>query len=152
MNHTEIIITFGIICLIGVACAGCTGSGPGNANSPVSPGPSGTPVQAGNIVVTEAQNGATTSVTQESTITVRLEENPTTGYMWNMTTTSGLQMINDTYEPSDTSGTMVGSGGTRTWEISAAAKGDQKITAVYRRSWEPVTGNETGFFMTVIVQ
>ncbi len=102
--------------------------------------------------MTEAQNGSTTAVNQGSTITVRLEENPTTGYMWNMTTTPGLQIINDTYEPSDMSGTMVGSGGTRTWEISAAAKGDQKITAVYRRSWEPVTGNETGLFMTVIVQ
>ena len=62
MNHTEIIITFGIICLIGVACAGCTGSGPGNANGTASPTPSGTPVQMENIVVTEAQNGATISL------------------------------------------------------------------------------------------
>ena len=72
--------------------------------------------------------------------------------MWNMTTTPGLQVRNDTYVPSDTSGSMVGSGGTHTWDISATAKGDQKITAVYRRSWETVTGNETSFSMTVVVQ
>ena len=40
---------------------------------------------------------------------------------------------------------MVGVGGTRTWIIIAKELGDQKFSASYRRSWENVTGNETGF-------
>lgn len=137
MNHTTFILSLGIVCILAIAVtfAGCTGTG-----SP-----------AGNLVVTQDQNKATVSVNQGSIITVRLQENPTTGYQWNLTTTPGLRVISDNYIPSDTTGKLVGSGGTRVWEISATAKGEQKINAVYRRSWEPITGNETTFLLNVMV-
>jgi inhibitor of cysteine peptidase len=105
----------------------------------------------GHIVVTEEQNTATVSVNKSSVITVKLKENPTTGFQWNLTTSPGLHIINNTYVPSDTTGKLVGSGGTRIWDISAMDPGTQNITAVYMRSWEPVAGNETAFSMTVIV-
>ena len=137
MNHTTLILSLGVVCLLAIAItfAGCTGTG-----NP-----------AGNIVVTQEQNKATVSVNQGSVITVKLQENPTTGYQWNLTTTPGLRVISDNYVPSDTTGKLSGSGGTHVWEISATAKGEQKINAVYMRSWEPVTGNENTFSMTVIV-
>ncbi len=137
MNHTTLILSLGVVCLLTIAItfAGCTGTG-----NP-----------AGNLVVTQEQNKATVSVNQGSVITVKLQENPTTGYQWNLTTTPGLRVISDNYVPSDTTGKLSGSGGTHVWEISATAKGEQKINAVYMRSWEPVTGNETSFSMTVIV-
>jgi len=59
--------------------------------------------------------------------------------------------MKDTFVASDMTGKMVGSGGTRVWDISTIAKGEQKINAVYLRSWEPLKGNETSFSMTVIV-
>jgi inhibitor of cysteine peptidase len=149
MKHTVFFVIGGIICLIAVVFAGCLGNGPSNPALP--PTPSGTPVQVGHIVVTEEQNTATTSVNKSSVITVKLKENPTTGFRWNLTTTPGLHIINDTYVPSDTTGKLVGSGGTRIWDISAADPGTQKITAVYMRSWEPIASNETAFSMTVIV-
>ena len=152
MNHTTLILSLGIICLLAIAVtfAGCTGSP--NPASPTPPStPVGTPLQAVNLVVTQEQNKASVSVNQGSVITVRLQENPTTGYQWNLTTTPGLRVISDNYVPSDTTGKLVGSGGTRIWEISATAKGEQKINAVYMRSWEPVTGNETSFLLTVRV-
>ena len=135
MNHTTIILSLGIVCLLAIAVvfAGCIGN------------------PSGNLVVTQEQNKATVSVNQGSVITVRLQENPTTGYQWNLTTTPGLRVISDNYVPSDTTGKLSGSGGTRVWEISATAKGEQKINAVYMRSWEPVTGSETSFSMNVIV-
>jgi inhibitor of cysteine peptidase len=137
MNHTTLILSLGIVCLLAIAVtfAGCT-----TTSNP-----------AGNIVVTQEQNKATVSVNQGSVITLKLQENPTTGYQWNLTTTPGLRVISDNYVPSDTTGKLSGSGGTHVWEISATAKGEQKINAVYMRSWEPVTGNENTFSMTVIV-
>jgi inhibitor of cysteine peptidase len=40
---------------------------------------------------------------------------------------------------------MVGVGGTRTWVVLANDPGTQEFSAIYRRSWEPVTGNETAY-------
>jgi inhibitor of cysteine peptidase len=159
MNNTAIIVSVGILCLVAVAFTGCLGNTPVNTPPTVPPTMppavpptlSETPVQAGNLVVTEEQNGATVSVNQSSVITVRLKENPTTGFQWNLTTTAGLKITNDSYVPSDTTGKLAGSGGTHSWDISAVAKGTQNITAIYWRSWEPLTGNETAFSMTVIV-
>ena len=83
------------------------------------------------------------------TITLKLKENPTTGFQWNLTTSPGLVVTADHYLPSAPQ--LTGSGGVRTWDMKAVQTGTQEIKAVYMRSWEPVTGNETTFSMTVIV-
>jgi inhibitor of cysteine peptidase len=108
-------------------------------------------VQAGNLVVNEEQDTATVTVRRGNSIAVRLQENPTTGFTWNLTTSPGLQIVSDSYIPSDTTGKLIGSGGTHVWEISALSVGGQTIQAVYRRPWEQATGNETAFFLTVVV-
>ncbi|MDP3564258.1 MAG: protease inhibitor I42 family protein [Methanoregula sp.] len=152
MMHTTLLISLGMVCLLltAVTFAGCTDTV--NPAGPIPPRtPVGTPVPVGHLIVTEEQNKATVTVQQGSIITVRLPENPTTGYRWNLTTTPGLQVTGDTYVSSDTTGKLMGAGGTRIWEIKAAVPGEHKINAVYMRSWEPVSMNETGFSMTVIV-
>jgi len=152
MNHTVVIIGIGIVCLIAAACAGCIGAGPGTpAGLPPSPTPTAPAVQAGNIVVNEEQNTATVTVREGNSITVRLQENPTTGFTWNLGASPGLQVVSDSYIPSDTTGKLIGSGGTHVWEISAQSVGGQTIHAVYRRPWEQATGNETAFFLSVVV-
>jgi inhibitor of cysteine peptidase len=152
MNHTMLIASLGIICLIAAAFAGCVGPTTGNPGVQTpQPTPSGTAVPVGHLVVTEEQNTALVQVNLSTIITVRLQENPTTGFAWNLTTTPGLQIIKDTYVPSDTTGKLVGSGGTRIWDISTVAAGDQKIQAVNKRSWEPASGNETAFSLAVVV-
>ncbi|MFA6363272.1 protease inhibitor I42 family protein [Methanoregula sp.] len=138
MNYPLTFMGMGIICLAALVVAGCIGTGPQNLS--------------GHIVANESQNGSTVYVNRTADITLNLKENPTTGYQWNLTLTPGLVITNDTFIPSDTTGKLVGSGGTRVWEINAAGTGTQMIKAVYMRSWEPVTGNETAFSMTVIVQ
>ena len=152
MNQTIIIVCLGIMCLIGVVFAGCVGSAPGNqvVQTP-SPTPFVTPVMAGHLVVNEAQNTALVYMNKSNVITLKLQENPTTGFQWNLTTTPGLHIMNDTYEPSDTSGKLVGSGGIHMWDISTDTIGEQKIYAVYKRSWEQTSGNETTFSMTIVV-
>ena len=156
MKQPRVIIRLGIICLIAVACTGCVGTPQDTVEKlffpPTLPTPSGTAIPVNHLVVTEEQNGATINVNTGAIITVRLPENPTTGFTWNLTTTPGLQIINDTYKPTYTTGKMVGSGGTHIWDISAVATGEQKIQGVYMRSWEAVSGNETDFSMTVVVK
>ena len=153
MLNTPPVITICIVFLLATAVvfAGCTGTG-NSVSKTTPPTPTGTAVQVSHIVVTEAQNNGTVYVKQGNYIIVKLQENPTTGYQWNLTTTPGLLVTNDTYESSDKTGKLMGAGGTRTWDITAIATGEQKINAVYGRSWEPVTGNETGFSMTVVVE
>ena len=46
---------------------------------------------------------------------------------------------------------MVGVGGSRTWVLVAKDTGDQKFSVIYRRPWEPVTGNETAYSVTIRV-
>jgi inhibitor of cysteine peptidase len=151
MKHI-IPVILGITCIIAVAFSGCTGTGPVNpTNKTPTPSPQETAIQVGNIVVNEQQNGATTSLNLSRTVTLRLKENPSTGYTWNLTMTPGLQVTSDTFYPSDSSGSLVGAGGTREWTIKTIQYGEQKIQANYKRSWEPVAGNETTFSMTILV-
>jgi inhibitor of cysteine peptidase len=108
-------------------------------------------VPVGHLVVNESQNSGTVYMNRSNIITVTLAENPSTGFTWNLTTTPGLRVIRDEYIPTDTSGKVVGSGGTHTWDISTEMLGEQEINAIYKRSWEPTTGNETTFSMKVVV-
>lgn len=140
-----------VLCMAVLIVAGCLGSGSPDVQTP-SPGLAGTPVKEDHIVANETQNGATVYVNKSTDITVALNENPTTGYQWNLTLSPGLSLINDTYVSSDPSGKLMGAGGTHSWDMVASETGTQTIHAVYRRSWETVTGNETAFDMTVIVQ
>ena len=152
MNYT-IIGILGITCFIAVAFSGCTGtSGPSNpaGNSTVTLVKE-TPVQAGTIVVNEQQNGATTSLNMSDSIILKLPENGTTGYLWNLTTSPGLQVTGDTFVPSETGGNIAGAGGIRVWSITATQPGEQEIHGIYKRPWEPAAGNETTFTLTLIV-
>ncbi len=148
MKRIKVIISLGICCLLAVVFAGCV-SGPVNPSP--SPAPTGTAIPVGHIVVNESQNTATVYMNKNNLITVKLAENPTTGFQWNLTTTPGLRIVEDDYVPINSSGTLVGSGGTHVWDISTEMIGEQKIMATYKRPWEPVSGNESVFSMTVVV-
>jgi inhibitor of cysteine peptidase len=148
MTRITVILVIGICCLCAVAFTGCI-SNPQNLTPAQIP--TGTAIPVGNLVVNDTQNNATVSMTKGNFITVRLAENPTTGFQWNLTTTPGLSIVSDEYVPSDTSGKLVGSGGTHIWNISTGMTGNQKVYAVYKRPWEPIAGNETFFSMTILV-
>lgn len=103
------------------------------------------------VTITEAENGKTQDIAQATRFAVTLKENPTTGFMWNATVSPGLEIQSSDYQQDKAPEGMVGVGGTRTWVILAKDLGDQKFSASYRRSWEPVTGNETAFVANVKV-
>lgn len=103
------------------------------------------------VTITDADNGKTEEIAQGTRFAVTLKENPTTGFRWNATVTSGLEIQSSDYQQDKAAEGMVGVGGTRTWVVLAKDLGDQKFSASYRRSWEPVTGNETAFAVNVKV-
>lgn len=103
------------------------------------------------VTFTEMDNGKTESIAQGTSFAVQLNENPTTGFMWNTTVSSGLVIQSSDFTQTPQAAKLDGSGGTRSWVILAKDLGAQKFSATYRRSWEPVTGNETAFSLNVNV-
>ena len=102
-------------------------------------------------VVTEQQNTGKIHVDKGTLIIVKLAENPTTAYQWDMIVMPGLRIIDEIYIPSDMTENRLGSGGIHIWAISTEATGDYVISAIYKQPWEPVTGNEKTFLLNVIV-
>lgn len=95
-------------------------------------------------------NGKSISVARGTVIEIVLDENPTTGYSWIAAVTPGLAVDRSEYV-SSASPRRLGASGVHEWTVRATAQGEQRFTAVYRRSWEPVTGKETTFTLDINV-
>ncbi len=83
----------------------------------------------------ESANGRTVEVKIGETIEVRLPENPTTGFRWQLTADGGpaCAKIDDTFTaPSG----PPGQGGTHVWKFKAVAAGEGDIELRHRRHWE----------------
>ncbi|NLD57931.1 MAG: DUF333 domain-containing protein [Methanomicrobiales archaeon] len=112
-----------------------------------------TPIEEKKMVTfTEADNGKTGTIAKGTRFAVVLKENPTTGYTWNATVSSGLEVQSSDYQQDAAAEGMVGVGGSRTWVIIAQEAGDQTFSAVYARSWETATGDETKFDLKITVE
>ena len=86
-------------------------------------------------------------------LTITLEENPTTGFVWmlKMGTENIVSLESDEYIPVQTSENVVGSGGNHVWIFKGISKGETVLTFKYYRPWEKEdTAIETRIF-TVIV-
>jgi inhibitor of cysteine peptidase len=125
--------------------AGCTGQ---PSTPPVTPGQT-TPVQ---MAFTENDNGRTVTMPEGTEFRVSLKGNPTTGYSWNATLSTGLELLDSNFTTDAHAEGMVGVGGVFFWDIRAMEKGTQEFSAMYMRPWEPVTGGEDTFSMTCIVE
>ncbi len=84
-----------------------------------------------------------------TTTEIDLKENPTTGYMWNATVTSGLELVHDSYSAPETQ--LMGAPGMHEWVIKATAPGNQTFMAVYHRPWEPVTTSDVTYTVKFVV-
>jgi inhibitor of cysteine peptidase len=98
-------------------------------------------------VFDDRNNTQTVTIKNGETFKVVLDENPSTGYAWIMNVTSGLTIVSDTYIAS--SGSMAGAGGRHEWQVKATGTGDQQLTGIYKRSWEPAFGNETTYSLSI---
>ncbi|MDD1645617.1 MAG: protease inhibitor I42 family protein, partial [Methanomicrobiales archaeon] len=86
-------------------------------------------------VYDESSNGQTISVAKDSLVTIRLKENPTTGYSWQVQVTEGLSIVHDEYIPDKVPAGMVGSGGTHSWTVQPQDAGTFTFSAIYMQPW-----------------
>jgi inhibitor of cysteine peptidase len=101
------------------------------------------------LEITEAMNGSQAEVALGDQFAIRLGENPTTGYRWNVQEIdqSAFEFIDDSFKPSTGS---VGAGGNRRWLMRAKLAGDFPLAFEKKRSWEQ-SGVET-FTVTIRVR
>lgn len=50
------------------------------------------------MILSNQDHGRTVEVEAQSVGTVRLDENPSTGYRWSVETNEGLEMVDDSFE------------------------------------------------------
>lgn len=88
------------------------------------------------LTLTNADAGRTVSVNSGDTIVVRLEENPTTGYVWKVEELDSqiLQLVSEDYEAA---GSGIGGGGQRKLVFKAIGAGQSSLKLKCLRQWEP---------------
>ncbi|MHC1755527.1 MAG: protease inhibitor I42 family protein [Methanosarcina sp.] len=97
------------------------------------------PYAASQHMITEDDNGKTISIKEGQTFILKLNENPSTGYSWQLSgLNDGLNLLRDEYHPWDSSeesrNAVLGAGGFHSWKIEAMSDG--QVTATYKRPWE----------------
>ncbi|MFA5296315.1 MAG: protease inhibitor I42 family protein [Methanoregulaceae archaeon] len=120
-----------------------------------SPAVTGTPGQelsfaeAIAIIQKRTDEAGPITMAMNTTTYLAIQENPTTGYLWNATVTPGLSIVNDTFIPPAEA--MDGAGGMRAWTVEAVAPGNQTFTAVYHRPWEHITPEDITYTVYFVV-
>jgi inhibitor of cysteine peptidase len=111
-------------------------------------------ITAQDRMITENDDGNSIDLKKGHAFYLKLNENPSTGYSWQLSLSSGLNLLSNKYHPFESkSGKnfVVGAGGFHLWRIEAAAEGDQQVKGIYKRPWEPETGREQTFTLNVRV-
>jgi inhibitor of cysteine peptidase len=103
------------------------------------------------MVVTADDNGTNITVKQGENFTVKLQENPSTGYSWQLNVTEGLSILSDEYIQDPAPEGYTGVPGNHTWIIQAMEPGNQTVDGIYKRPWENTTGTEDNFTIAVEV-
>jgi inhibitor of cysteine peptidase len=148
------IVLAGMLAMALIAC-GCTTS-PGGPVTPTpteSPAPTETSTQvpwAGLPLYNESYNGETIAVSPGERFVIALGENPTTGYSWNATFTTGLVTTGEGYSPNPATQGLAGAGGIHYWIVEVPEPGAQQFSAVYIRSWEGVLPDDQTFSLNII--
>ncbi|MGI5848941.1 MAG: protease inhibitor I42 family protein [Christensenellales bacterium] len=85
------------------------------------------------------------SVDTGQSFTIKLEENPTTGYQWSVSISdeSIVKLENDYYKQEPTDKQLVGAGGYRMLTFKGLKQGNATITLIYERSFEEHSAIET---------
>jgi predicted secreted protein len=86
------------------------------------------------VELTEADAGGEHALGVGEEVVLRLPENRTTGYRWQLAVPEGIAVTDDGYEPPASA--APGAGGTRRFRLRPTVAGTHRVTAGLRRSWE----------------
>ncbi len=104
------------------------------------------------ITLTRADDGRTVELRRGDTVTVRLAENPTTGYQWVLEPAGDAVLAlqgSDSVRPSDAA---VGGAGERVFTFKAGKAGSATIRLELRRPWEGDAAVAERFAVTLRVR
>jgi predicted secreted protein len=101
-------------------------------------------------VYNQSDNGNSYSLSQNEIVQVSLPENGSTGFIWYITTTPGIEVLEKSFKSSNPG--MTGAGGTATWLLKLSSTGTQEFSGVYRQGWMPPSVNDHTYSLTFIVQ
>lgn len=103
-------------------------------------------------VITDADKGATVQMQAGDTLELRLQANPTTGYMWYICpqSTPLLKLIGQSQTQSTEPG--VGRPVVQIFTFTARGSGDGVLLLHYVRSWEKHSTDEKQFSLHVTIQ
>ena len=110
------------------------------------------PVLLKNATITANETVSNLSAPIGETILISLKENPTTGYTWNVTNSSGLELIADTYEMEKVKEGIVGAGGVHSWILKTTEIGNQTFSGIYKHSWEADSKEDQTYKLDVTVR
>ncbi len=86
--------------------------------------------------INEKNNGQSIDLRVGQGIDVVLDENPTTGYQWEIVSPDKT-VINQSAEPEfRRDSDLMGTGGKKTFHFKALSPGETTLRLIYRRSWE----------------
>jgi inhibitor of cysteine peptidase len=112
--------------------------------------PGSLPIErSGTVNVTESDNGKTLKLKKGDIFSLKLYENPSTGFSWQLDLSEGLSILSDEYTPDPVLPGYVGGGGTHSWTIEAVTQGSQQVKGIYKQPWIETTGTEENFSLYV---
>jgi inhibitor of cysteine peptidase len=76
--------------------------------------------------------GRSISVCVNDIVTLRLNENPTTGFLWEILEHQCLRLLDDSYE----GGSGIGASGVHSFRFRMTCPGSHRLRLKHRRSWE----------------
>jgi predicted secreted protein len=99
----------------------------------------------------QADQGKTITLKVGQSLTLRLNENPTTGYRWIIPTLENqiIQMVDDRFDRPVTHPNLMGAGGERIFVFQAKRAGTYHLTLENKQSWDLVTPAAESFSITV---
>lgn len=100
------------------------------------------------MILSEQDSGRTVEVAEGDSVTIRLKENPTTGYRWAVETSGGLEWVEDDFE---LGGPAVGAAGTRVLLFRATRPGSHTLRLKNWREWEGESSVTDRFEANIVV-
>ena len=102
----------------------------------------------GEVTLTAEDDGRVVSVRVGADVTIRLPENPTTGYRWAIAYLSDqLAVVESRFDPPAVA--TPGAGGVRVIHLRAQAAGEARVALLYSRLWQPEAGTTCQFRIIV---
>lgn len=138
-----------LLCLlVSSTVMGCTSSNPDARSQFSTPHLATMP----EIILSPADQGKTIPTQVGAIVLIRLAENPTTGYRWELTTIDDryIELQQSDYLPPASAN--MGSGGTRTFQFKTKAAGTSTLHLILRRSWEAPDKAIEQFSVTLQIQ